>query len=255
MDKTDRYKYNTDMNNIIYAGDPVHGEGINAKRRYFEIIYAKSGGTLKGDDVELKYSVPGFFLIPALKKVSYHGGRDDISVIVEQAMFANRDIVFIERKHSGELDWAVEQAAKWHGGDREGKRAVLSALGGLMAAYVSCEAGEKTSPIVESLSQTISKNVSDSSFSLETYIKTLPLNYDYVRKLFLKEKGVTPHEFLLRCRMARAREMMDSGASNRYSFYSVSQIAEASGFSDPFYFSRVFKKYTGLSPSEYMNGK
>jgi AraC-like DNA-binding protein len=39
--------------------------------------------------------------------------------------------------------------------------------------------------------------------------------------------------------------------SNRYSEYTVSQIAEACGYSDPLYFSRVFKKYFGVAPSEY----
>ncbi len=45
---------------------------------------------------------------------------------------------------------------------------------------------------------------------------------------------------------------MLSGVTNRYSHYSVTQIAEACGFAEPLYFSRVFKKYYGVAPSYYL---
>ncbi len=96
------------------------------------------------------------------------------------------------------------------------------------------------------------KNACDALFSVEDCIRKLPLNYDYVRKLFKKETGVTPHEYLVNLRMKRARAIISGGVTNRYSKYSVSQIAEACGFAEPLYFSRVFKKYFGVSPSEYI---
>ena len=82
-------------------------------------------------------------------------------------------------------------------------------------------------------------------------MKKFPLNYDYLRRLFKKEVGVSPREFLLNGRMELARGIILGGLSNRYSEYTVSQLAEACGFADPLYFSRVFKKYFGVSPSEY----
>ena len=76
-----------------------------------------------------------------------------------------------------------------------------------------------------------------------------------MRKLFKKETGVTPHEYLTRARMRRAKEIILSGVTNRYSEYTVTQIAEACGFAEPLYFSRVFKKYFGVSPSRYVDKK
>ena len=102
------------------------------------------------------------------------------------------------------------------------------------------------------LAAQIEKNACDALFSVEDCIRKLPLNYDYVRKLFKKETGVTPHEYLVNLRMERARAIISGGVTNRYSKYSVSQIAEACGFAEPLYFSRVFKKYFGVSPSEYI---
>ena len=82
-------------------------------------------------------------------------------------------------------------------------------------------------------------------------MKKFPLNYDYLRRLFKKEVGVSPREYLLNGRMELARGIILGGLSIRYSDYTVSQLAEACGFADPLYFSRVFKKYFGVSPSEY----
>ena len=52
--------------------------------------------------------------------------------------------------------------------------------------------------------------------------------------------------------MELAGRLILSGMSNQYSRYSVSQIAEMCGFSEPLYFSRVFRKYFGTPPSDYI---
>jgi AraC-like DNA-binding protein len=107
------------------------------------------------------------------------------------------------------------------------------------------------SPIVEKVTYEIEKHISDTTFSLEDYLRSLPLNYDYIRKLFKSETGITPHDYLIQRKMSLAASILQSGISNTYSEYSISQVAESCGYADPLYFSRVFKKYYGVSPSEY----
>ena len=119
---------------------------------------------------------------------------------------------------------------------------------GYCAAFAEIE---NFSPVVKTVRADIERGISDCTYSLEDSLKRLPLNYDYVRKLFKKETGATPHEYLLHERMKLAQGLILGGMSNRYSEYTVSQIAEACGYSDPLYFSRVFKKYFGVAPSEY----
>ena len=119
---------------------------------------------------------------------------------------------------------------------------------GYCAAFAE---SENFSPVVKTVRADIERGISDCTYSLEDSLKRLPLNYDYVRKLFKKETGATPHEYLLHERMKLAQGLILGGMSNRYSEYTVSQIAEACGYSDPLYFSRVFKKYFGVAPSEY----
>lgn len=63
--------------------------------------------------------------------------------------------------------------------------------------------------------------------------------------LFERYTGMTPNHYLTSFRMKRSRELL------RAHHYSVAEIAELVGYHDSFYFSRVFKKYNGVSPSDY----
>jgi len=63
--------------------------------------------------------------------------------------------------------------------------------------------------------------------------------------LFERYTGMTPNHYLTSFRMKRSRELL------RGQHYSVAEVAELVGYHDSFYFSRVFKKYNGVSPSDY----
>jgi YesN/AraC family two-component response regulator len=72
---------------------------------------------------------------------------------------------------------------------------------------------------------------------------------DYLSRLFKREVGISPWEYLNRYRVYQAKEML------RQSMDSVSEIAGRVGFADSAYFSRVFRQITGVSPSAYREGK
>ncbi len=62
---------------------------------------------------------------------------------------------------------------------------------------------------------------------------------------FKRRYGVTPGEQITRLRLGRARELLES------SVLSVGEIAHAVGYTDEFYFSRLFRRRFGASPREY----
>lgn len=66
----------------------------------------------------------------------------------------------------------------------------------------------------------------------------------YFGNLFKKETGMSFRKFLTLVRMNRAEEMLYSGE------YKIHEIADACGFSDVFYFSRIYKKHRGIAPSD-----
>lgn len=73
------------------------------------------------------------------------------------------------------------------------------------------------------------------------------LSPDYIRKVFKNEIGVTMSEYIISLRMERAKELINSGKN------SFAQIASEVGFYDASYFSRSFKRYFGVTPTEYSN--
>lgn len=67
----------------------------------------------------------------------------------------------------------------------------------------------------------------------------------YFSKMFKKEFGITAIEFLTQCRIEHAKTLL------RQKQYTVREITELCGYSDPYYFSRIFKGVTGISSSEF----
>jgi two-component system response regulator YesN len=70
----------------------------------------------------------------------------------------------------------------------------------------------------------------------------------YTSKLFRQYRGMSPSEYLTHVRIEKAKELIRS-----ISDVNVADIASAVGFSDPSYFSRLFRKMTALPPTQYLN--
>mgnify|MGYP002802605581 FL=1 len=66
-----------------------------------------------------------------------------------------------------------------------------------------------------------------------------------IYRKFEKYYGETPHQYILNRKIEFAKELLAS------SDYSVAEIANKLAFSDEFYFSNIFKKKTGVSPSVF----
>lgn len=64
-------------------------------------------------------------------------------------------------------------------------------------------------------------------------------------KLFRNTFNTTPSRYIITRRVERAKQMLETN------MFSVTNVAEKCGFSDVYYFSKVFKKETGVSPGKY----
>ena len=73
------------------------------------------------------------------------------------------------------------------------------------------------------------------------------VSYVYFEKLFKAFFHTSPMQYVMHKRIHHARKTFESGE-----FATVSQVAADVGYSDSLYFSRLFKKQTGLSPSAYI---
>ena len=71
----------------------------------------------------------------------------------------------------------------------------------------------------------------------------------YLSSTFKKAKGISLQEYLLQVRMQKAKELLDS------TNWQIQEISEKVGYEDQLNFSRIFRKYEGISPSEYRRKK
>lgn len=69
----------------------------------------------------------------------------------------------------------------------------------------------------------------------------------YFSHQFSKAYGIAPINFLLEQRIQHSKQLLHT------TDYSITQIAEYSGFSSQNYFSQIFRRSTGISPREYRN--
>jgi AraC-like DNA-binding protein len=84
---------------------------------------------------------------------------------------------------------------------------------------------------------------SDPRYDVHRAARDLDLPYHSFRKLFNRHVGMAPHAYLLRARMRRACEWLAAS--------SVKEVAARLGYSNPFIFSRLFKKVMGVPPKTF----
>lgn len=85
------------------------------------------------------------------------------------------------------------------------------------------------------------------SLTVQSLAALLNVNTDYFIRIFKKTVGVTPKQYIQNLRIQKAVSLMQYEPET-----SVSDIAQRTGFHDANYFSRSFKKMTGVTPTQYM---
>ena len=123
-------------------------------------------------------------------------------------------------------------------------------LSGMMAeilAYIS----QKVYIPDDGIERVINAMTNDNKNELtnENYAKICGLSkYHFLRK-FKARTGVTPHRYKISLIIEKAKDFLHN------TDLEMSAIAEMLGFEDSLYFSRVFKKETGLTPKEFRSSK
>ncbi len=80
---------------------------------------------------------------------------------------------------------------------------------------------------------------------LKNYAKIMNLSVSRFSHIFTSEIGIPPHKYILQLKINKASQLL------RQTDMNVGEIAQFVGFSDPLYFSRLYKKSTGMTPMDY----
>lgn len=103
---------------------------------------------------------------------------------------------------------------------------------------------EQTLTVIDRAKQYIRQRYAE-DLSLEDAAESVHLNPFYFSKVFKQHVGETFIDYVTGLRIERAKQLIQEDA------LSLKEVSYRVGYKDPNYFSRVFKKVTGVAPSEY----
>ena len=109
-----------------------------------------------------------------------------------------------------------------------------------MFNYIPSKGNEITKKAIRYISQNFSR-----SLTLDEVADHVHLNSAYFSTLFKQSTGSSFKEYLNMVRIEESKRLLSN------TDYSIIDISLATGFEDQSYFSKVFKKYTGLTPKQY----
>lgn len=108
--------------------------------------------------------------------------------------------------------------------------------------HCSFESTEKQN-IVKSIMEYMNNNYME-DISLDKISKNMYLSPVYISKIFKEETGDSPINHLIKIRLAKAEDLL------KEKNMPIKAVAQSVGYNDAYHFSKLFKKYYGISPSK-----
>ena len=138
----------------------------------------------------------------------------------------------------------------WNFGGPADKYHCLSLFYGLLSylsAQESASYGERSQyGILEPAMEYLRTHLYDCGLRIGKLHRLCGVSDTYFHRIFRSRFGASPHSYVLSRRIRHAEAILSSG-----DFRTIEEVALAVGFQDPLYFSKVFKKACGVSPSVY----
>ena len=106
--------------------------------------------------------------------------------------------------------------------------------------------GKTIARVIESIRFEMRQKM-DEEINLKALAQKHNVSYSFFRKMFKKYTGVSPGQYHLQLRLTRAKELLVSTDK------SIKEISYELGFQTIFYFSNMFKKKEGVTPSSFRN--
>jgi two-component system response regulator YesN len=189
--------------------------------------YADILGEKGGENQMLEYYIFGDIIVGASKIVEELGG--DIKQIIPFSL------------QQDEIKEIISSREIFY----EKIRALLYAV----IEFRESRTGGRYQSVILKTKDYIERNYGDQDISLHTVASHVGISPNHLSTVFSQETGENFIEYLTRVRIEKAKLLLSTTTMKS------ADIAFETGFSDPHYFSFIFKKNTGLSPREYRSDK
>ena len=103
---------------------------------------------------------------------------------------------------------------------------------------------EESNQFISQATRLVIENISDSNFTIDRLCREMAMSRTLFYVKLKSYTGKSPQDFIRIIRLERAATLLRNGRQ-------VTDVATMTGFDNPKYFSTVFKKYFGVSPSKY----
>lgn len=113
---------------------------------------------------------------------------------------------------------------------------------GLVFRHLNRREGKLLSSPIAAAIALMQRQLCRPSVELDAIARKHGISFETLRKQFRRQTGSAPHEYFLEMKLNAARNLLLSGRP-------IKETAGELGFADPYYFSRLFKRHCGLSPS------
>lgn len=245
------------MSTVLYAGHQILSFPNNrSSHPFWKLIYCSEGsGKIRFNRSEvLRYHAGALAIIPAGRRHVNQSSENFRGMVIDLDSLPEdiTDVpVLLEDETIGQLRKTCESICYYYNCPDYRRETILPQLTDILVATIRVlQNRQDRSFVVREIENTIISNFHNCAFELDEALRGYPFSYDYLRKLFKKEFGVTPHRYLNDLRLNTAADLLTKGYVGNAN---VAEVSRRCGFQEPLYFSRMFKKKFGLAPSYYEN--
>ena len=233
---------------INHTQDGVVQYPMHTHKKYEIMLYLDGEGYMRTELGNIPFETGTIVIVPPNIKhgsISENGFRN-ISIEGDfEAYFRFDTVKSFEDNESQEGKTLTEMIYE----NRYGNKNFLEAL---CTAYLCFllqrfEIENTIDRVIKNIISEISEHALDPVINLTEILQKSGYSEDYIRSVFKKLTGKTPHEFLTDIRMNHACFLIDVYKDTLL----LSQIAEKCGYLDYVYFSKIFKSVKGVSPKSY----
>lgn len=243
------------MHQLVYVGqlvEPVYNV-FEHDHAQWELVYVKSGtGVFHiNNEVLIDFSPGDIFLLPPKTKhfETAPGGYTNYFIFFNECFLSENRLYYYYQDKTRSLYSVIRLLFTEFSGNIIQNRNIVDAIFETLGQYIRNLASlSEQAECVLMLRQTIESHYRNPEFDINDNLDDIPFNPEHFRRMFFRATGFTPLQYLIHLRIEHSKILI---ASRKRTGLSFQQIAYQSGFKDPYYFSRVFKKKNKLSPREW----
>ena len=216
--------------------------------RYEVNVFTKGKGAFYCGKTQAEASEGKIFIIPPDTEHQFiheRGSRIYISGEFSNMFnFATPIVISTNPKNEGQILAEMIYNNKY--AEKEYLHSLINAFAGFVMQNIKTE--NEVGKAVKEIVRSISQNFYNCELNVCEILNRSGYSEDYIRAQFKELTGKTPVEFLRDIRISQACFLIDKYKNA----LSLNEISEKCGYTDYSYFSRCFKKITGVSPREYI---